>query len=267
MSGKKKLLVRWSLNGYMDFVRGVIWVDQHFGDLCDVVPVISPDALLSKYVNWSNSSLWQGYDDIDADRCHDNFYDPQSGDHLYTYNTIATALNTAADSIYLATILYPDSSRDLSKYRYLFIPTQCIENAVREKIKRVITCAYYVIHVRAGDEYMNNSTKMSEDCIESYRRAIEKIVEANTDTPVVLVCDNEQMRFRLDRYIQSATTPVHSNVGALANEEQVIDLFTDIRLICCAKRVFAISTRLLGTGFSSVPSVVYGVPYQFVHLS
>jgi len=251
-----RVIWHWRSFGYFDFVRCVMCVDQLFGDECRVTPVIHPSNNLAKAVSWSNTDKWQD----------GNYpcFGPEDRDKLQIY--VTELLRGDAEVIYLCGNTKPDLS-NVSQYQWLLTPKLDVEKQASEKANQTITGDYYVIHGRWQHQGLDRPMP-TDSVIALYEAKIKQVEEEYSNLPIVLICDTMRMReifqhsFRNMR--QPPTVPSFSNDAM--TEKNIVDFFTDIKLIGGAKEITSVCNFHHGsTGFAKITSAVFDKPYRNVN--
>jgi len=261
MSKNRYILVQWTCYGFFDFIRGYIHVNQKFGEEYQVVPVIPATHDLSKAFSWSNSEL-AGELDIE-------FQNVGAGG-LPIEARLALMLNEKKNVYRIGCNDRPDLSNCFG-YKWLFTPQPKYDIPSTDKAEKLVNEEpYYCIHARVGDLAMTGA-KMPVDYVSLYARRIDEIVEKLNDLPIVLVSDCKQLvQIYSKRLIVSEITPKHTGMtekGCRMTDDEIIDFFTDIKLISSAVKVISICNFPWGsTGFSQIPCAIRGTPYKNIRL-
>jgi len=246
----KEIRVQWPdcTNGFMDFVRGVMCIDQLFGHEYRVTPVIDPKRSIIKALDWSNSELYVPQQDAVS---HYHYYND-------VYDFLAPKLNE--EVTYLTNHYFMPNLLDCRRYKWLLTPRKEFNDLSEARALATISGKYLAIHIR-----IHEHTEVDESIAERYGKALAKVCAKNNDLPIVLICSDTKLRKycrdRFSAFIQPSTWPRFSAVR-MSNEE-IIGLFTDIKIIGGAKRIISLCDFPWGsTGFSMITAAVYGKPYR-----
>ena len=258
----KQLRVQWRCNGLSDFLRGIVSVHQQLEDIEDlqIVPSICSNNKFSEAFEYTEivpQDHWQ-FDRAVIDL---GFYREPA-----YWNLVRFALATCG-TIAISSYMMPDLCRkDIGDFKWLFTLKQSIQNVIGQRIHNIITGDYEVIHVRVHLDELLSDNRDTE-----IQKALEHINEviSKTDAPVVLLTDDLRINESAPQsLLHSGIKPNHSfRYGNEVPEHEVLDTLTDLHLIIGAKKVTSITSFPWGTsGFSLLPSCVFGIPYEGIRI-
>lgn len=244
----KEIRIQWphKHNGFIDFIRGVMCIDQLFGTEYKVIPVIDPKHSLSRAFSWSNSNL---YIEQDNDIVYGNF--DEAFDIIFPRLT--------SDINYLSRCYTHPNIQDVTRYKWLLKSQAEYDIKSSEKVQQTINGDYHVIHVRVvPDTWMNDN--IPEEHLDKYITAVKKAAENYSGTTVLLNAGCKQISNEFSKFIHPLTGTLHSGQNVMTDED-IVDFFTDLKLICGAKLLTCVGYN---SGFSRIPCAVYNIPYSYI---
>ena len=248
------LLAQWALQGngtidcgFIDYVRGVMWLYQRFGNEFSIKPVIPADFSLSRAFDWSNPEL--------ADTVVLPFM-PEWVLRKYI------GMQSGGE-VRLMTNHLPDLT-DVSRFKWLLTPKKEYDCPSDDLVRNTITGDYYCIHVRTY--WSSDMSDLASDAqLNRYKQKVESVVNEYQDLPVVLVCDDDRLK-TIPRVIHSPAKNMKHSLMTMTDED-IVYFFTDMKFISRAKAVTSVCDFTWNsTGFSEMPCAVHGVPYKNVRL-
>ena len=126
--------------------------------------------------------------------------------------------------------------------------------------------SYNLIHVRSGDKYLKNESKIFDiGYISKLMTEIQNILNNNKQTKYLLIADNNEIKYLLcEKFSQFKTiyTDItHLGEGVTLEKEQVKNTLLDFYLISNAISIHSFTVYIHGTGFSYWCSLIYDIPY------
>ena len=174
------------------------------------------------------------------------------------------------NNINIITHAYYSEISDMSE-EYSFIKSLLTPNAkladLITSIKRESTIdfskPYITIHVRTGDESLVNNIGDSDGTLKAVELLSTYISNMNPVKQILLITDSKEVKARLrDTYATISCNPVH--IGMLNTKNLIDDLFTTMAeffLMSRSSEIHCISRWVTSSGFSSICSKVYSIPY------
>ena len=250
---QKTIIAHWVHNGLMDFIRGVIRLDQDLRNEYQVLPCIPPESSFSRVFTWSNSHLKNA---IDIELMYDDTGEPD-----YVKNKIESVLQDEKSVCNVSCIYVPNLTQ-CEHYKWLLRPKKKIDLPSSKKAQSIIKGDYYCIHVRVGCPVVDKELLPND--LYDFEARIDEVVSSYKELPIVLVTDNQTIKERYRKILKvSETIPRHSILSL--SDDEIIDFFTDIKLISGAVETTSICNfGWNSTGFSRIPCAIYGKPYKNV---
>jgi hypothetical protein len=262
----KEIRTIWHANtwGFMDYIRSIMLLDQSFGQKYKICPVISPQLSLSKAFDWvhdtyvnSDECLWL---------CATKHNSEQAVQKISDASQHSEILN-------VVTNVGPKNFEGCSKYQWLLTLNQKYDSLVTNRINSVVSGDYCIVHVRAcydilhADRHMNAQGAFGFTIIDYYEHAIPHIINKYCHgQQVVLLADHVDIRAIFDQYIQPPTRPSHS--GDICSDDNLIDMLTDMKLICNAKSIISITNGPYEwVNFTMIPSFIYNIPLKMIGIT
>jgi hypothetical protein len=164
-----------------------------------------------------------------------------------------------------------DMSEEYNFIKLLLTPNQKLIDLI-SSIKRELTIdfskPYITIHVRTGDESLVKNIGDSNITINAVEQISKYISNMNPVKQVLLITDSREIKARLkNTYATVSCNPVH--IGMLNTENLIDDLFrtmAEFFLMSTSSEIHCISRWVTSSGFSSICSKVYGIPYTLYGL-
>jgi hypothetical protein len=125
-----------------------------------------------------------------------------------------------------------------------------------------VTSPYNVLHLRCGDDCLENNAHPDYDLF------IREIQALRLDSkPCILLCDSSLMKIRLRELYPSLKmlidTPQHTRNST---KDQLKDTMRDFFLFTQASKVYSLSVYGHGSGFSEWACQLYNIPYRCKHV-
>jgi hypothetical protein len=128
--------------------------------------------------------------------------------------------------------------------------------------------SYKLIHVRSGDKYLKNESKLFDTIyISKLIIEIQSILNINNNkqTKYLLIADNNEIKYLLcakfAQFKTIYTDITHLGEGVTLEKEQVKNTLLDFYLISNAMSIHSFTGYIHGTGFSYWCSLIYDIPY------
>ena len=126
--------------------------------------------------------------------------------------------------------------------------------------------SYNLIHVRSGDKYLKNESKLFDTIyISKLMTEIQSILNNNKQTKYLLIADNNEIKYLLcakfAQFKTIYTDITHLGEGVTLEKEQVKNTLLDFYLISNAISIHSFTGYIHGTGFSYWCSLIYDIPY------
>jgi hypothetical protein len=230
----------------------VMCVDQVFGETCKVVPVIHPEKPIAKSIDWANTHLWP---DTNID------VPSMATGEITSAADLQQCIENQLTNSHVAYIhgnMAPDWTQVHSYGWLLAPPDNHYGRLAIEKAKSLCSGTYHLIHTRFDWK------EPDENIVSRYIAEIKRLIPE--DMPTILVTDSPTLKKEFQNVFdlkQSPTKALHTN--NIETDEDIVDFWTDLVLICNAKRITTLFT--VGGGFSNTPATVLGIPIQSHYMS
>jgi len=251
----KEIRVVWTYPSYglMDYIRGVMFFDQQFSEICKVTPVIPKKHPMHVAFAWNNAELYKGFVDISL-MTHERQWQLAIG-------MIAQTLQ-CKDVVHVASNPLP-AFWNCQKYQYLLTPLPKYDEPATKQAEAYTSSAYNLIHIRTHDPLRFKAEPLDANMRDRLGRCIEKTLhEFEQDLPVVFICDSAAVRTTFSNYHFTQPAYFHTGFDRMP-DKAIVDLFTDVKLIIGATEVVGLHCHDWGySGFSMIPRFIYNRPYR-----
>jgi hypothetical protein len=173
------------------------------------------------------------------------------------------------NEIYIHTILYPFDETIPNEYKYKMKKTLEFNGYIKSKVSSLFkknnlkNKEYIVIHIRTGDEYLNNNNTFNNDYINKLITFIRN--DMNKNNNYILLADNNYIKIIVKNILLSYKLNVIIFMNSITHFNQNYssdeNLYIDFQIIAFSKRVFAYSSYEHGTGFSYWSCITNDIPY------
>jgi hypothetical protein len=285
-----------NVTGFGDFIRGCFYILQFcnkFNFKCEIL-INHPIAFFLEKFHSSYSynylfdkSLSENNEMFIQNNLKDTIFNKNNnnvdGFVLYSKTQIDFVeylcnLKIINRSIYSYNILFPYddvSPKECSLMANLLEPTNEMNVYVDETIKHlgITKKKFIIIHVRSGDSYLKNETKIFDSLyFKTITNEIFKIINNNSENiDVLLIADNNEIKYLICKVFPKIKTLykgiTHLGEGAQLEREKVKNTLLDFYLISYSVSVYSFTVYPHGTGFSWWCSKVYGIPYTCKYIS
>lgn len=132
---------------------------------------------------------------------------------------------------------------------------------------QINTNNFIVIHLRSGDIYLNNQTKIFNSVyLHLIKNEIIKIIFNNKNTDILLIADNNEIKYLLKQefpIIKCIFNQItHIGEGAHLTDDKIKNTLLDFYLMSHSQYIYSFTCYPHGSGFSYWCSVIYNIPYR-----
>jgi len=186
----------------------------------------------------------------------------------YLYDT-----NVHDDSLFVYTISFPfikilPKEKDFFKEK--LEPNDEMKLYIESTLNKLLLVkkTYIVIHIRSGDNYLNNTEKsFSDNYLNTLYKEINDILKKNPSfINVLIIADNNYIKknigkhYTFFKFLQNNIT--HFGEGIKQEREKIKNTLLDFYLMSYAMSIYSFSVYEHGTGFSRWCAETYDVPYS-----
>lgn len=189
------------------------------------------------------------------------------------------SLKVINNNIFSYNIMFPSDeiSEDHKQYmRHLLEPTEEMKTYVDDTL---VSIGYYkncfsVIHIRSGDKYLNDDTKIFDSSY--YTKLVYEInilINSNSNIPYLLLADNNEIKLLLSGMFPNLKvlfkSITHLGEGTLLEREKVKNTLLDFYLMSHANSIYSYTCHAHGSGFSYWCAKTYNIPHKcmFIRVS
>jgi hypothetical protein len=193
------------------------------------------------------------------------------------YVNYLCTLKVINNSIFSYNIMFPydEICEDHKKYvRDLLQPTEEIQlylDSTLETLEVYKNC-YSVIHIRSGDKYLNDDTKIFDTAY--FKKLVYEVnilISFNPDINYLLIADNNEIklllmeRFPCLKAIFKSIT--HIGEGTVLEREKVKNTMLDFYLMANANSINSYTCYAHGSGFSYWCATTYNIPHKCMFIN
>ena len=193
------------------------------------------------------------------------------------YVNYLCSLKVTNNTIFSYNIMFPydEIREDHKKYvRDLLQPTEEIKLYVDSTLEtlEVYKNCYSVIHIRSGDKYLNDATKIFDTAY--FKKLIYEVnilISFNPDISYLLIADNNEIKLLLmERFpclkavFKSIT---HIGEGTVLEREKVKNTMLDFYLMANANSINSYTCYAHGSGFSYWCAITYNIPHKCMYIN
>jgi hypothetical protein len=183
------------------------------------------------------------------------------------------SLKIVNNSIYSYNTLFPYNeitNEERKTIQALLEPTNEMKTYVDDTIfkLKIIKQKYIIIHIRSGDDYLKNDTKIfNTQYLNILTNEIFKIINNNNqlNTDFLLIADNNEIKYFMCENFNIIKTLykdiTHLGEGVELEREKIKNTLLDFYLMSNSFYIFSFTVYPHGTGFSHWCSTVYDIPY------
>jgi hypothetical protein len=210
---------------------------------------------------------------LDSSNCMIQYVTEQS--HLEQFiHYLTTQLNTSEVFTYNIMFPYHVIREEHKKYmRNLLEPNNEIKLFIDEtfNILGFFKKSYSVIHIRAGDNYLNESNKtFTSAYLQKLVENISNVIKTNPHINFLLIADNNEIKTRilqefpiLKALFKKIT---HLGEGTILEREKVKNTMLDFYLMAYSNNIYSFTCYKHGSGFSYWAAITYNVPNKCVFI-
>ena len=280
----REYFVNKKASGFGDFIRGCYFLLQ-FCDKYKFNYNIIIDHPISQYLE-NNKYSNNFYKDIAFDEISTFENNNWSGNYYNAENNIVSfklddniindftqyLINTKVydSNIFIYNMCFPNETVNQSfKYimQYVLKPNTEMTNYINATLDylNLVKKKYNVIHIRSGDNYLNNSkNNFEEDYINTIVNDMKKHISVSY--PCMLICDNNAIKKVIINYfpfIKSLNKEItHLGEGVVLESEKIKNTLLDFYLFSFSTSIKSYSSYPHGSGFSYWCSITYNIPYS-----
>jgi hypothetical protein len=193
------------------------------------------------------------------------------------YVTYLCSLKVTNNTVFSYNIMFPydEICEDHKKYmRDLLEPTEEIQLYVDSTLEMIgfYKNGYSVIHIRSGDKYLNDDTKIFDTAY--FKKLIYEVnllINFNSDISYLLIADNNEIkmllveRFPCLKAIFKSIT--HIGEGTILEREKVKNTMLDFYLMANANSINSYTCYAHGSGFSYWCATTYNIPHKCMYIN
>lgn len=216
------------------------WKDSIFDDADYIVDAVTNKTAMSNFVNYlSRLKVFNG--------------------NLFSYNIMFP---------------YDEICEEHKAYmRKLLEPTEVIKLYIDNTLENIGLCKkrYSVIHIRSGDKYLNETTKIFDGAY--FKRLVHelaKLINSNPSVFYLLIADNNEIKVLLMEifpYLKAVYKNItHLGDGTLLETEKVKNTLLDFYLMSHSNSIHSFTCYAHGSGFSYWCAKTYNVPHKCMYI-
>ena len=292
---QQKYAYNINVTGFGDFIRGCFFTLQFCSKYlfnCEILiqhPVavflkkfqlsFSNSFVLDKLLSKTNSMFTQSNlkDTIFNENNNiDGFI--LSNKSLTDYVDYLCNLKVVNNYIYSFNILFPYdniSFKECKILQTLLEPTDEMKSYVDETLKQIgfTSKKYIIIHVRSGDVYLKNETKIFDtNYFKVIKNEIFQIIKNNSENnDFLLIADNNEIKYLICEQFSNIKTfyknITHLGEGSELEREKVKNTLLDFYLMANSASIFSSTVYPHGSGFSYWCSKIYNIPHKCKYIS
>lgn len=254
--------------GFADFLRGTIAL-YNFSKKYDYKLFLDSDHPLFKFLKENKNIVYNNpFSETEE------FLPPLSYNDIF--NKLNNIFNTGRSFSVMTNSFYNlqgerlenfgPISEDCSNYiRDILCPSIEVETKLNDIFSTVykinMNDSFKVIHLRFGDDYINNNI-YNDELYKLYYDRIYSFVNQNKNEKYVLISDSSKMANNLKKDIQELFYWDNSKIhlGDLKNIEtsNILDTIVDFFIMSKSNEIISIGS---GSGFSCINSIIYNIKY------
>jgi len=193
------------------------------------------------------------------------------------YVNYLCSLKVVNNTVFSYNIMFPydEICEDHKKYmRDLLQPTEEIQLYVDSTLEtlEVYKNCYSVIHIRSGDKYLNDDTKMFDTAY--FKKLVYEVnilISYNPDISYLLIADNNEIKLLLvERFpcLKSIFKSItHIGEGTVLEREKVKNTMLDFYLMANANSINSYTCYAHGSGFSYWCATTYNIPQKCMFIN
>jgi hypothetical protein len=189
----------------------------------------------------------------------------------YLYN-----LKVSKNSIFMYNIFFPleeVEEKDKLIMREMLEPNLEMKEYVSETLNglKLNVEGYSVIHIRAGDSYLTEESKLFDSLyFKRLSQEIFIILNNNPTTPFLLIADNNEIKYLLGgiytnlKIVYNDIT--HLGEGNVLERNRIKNTLLDFYLMSKSNSIYSFTSYIHGSGFSLWCATTYNIPYYCKHI-
>ena len=195
---------------------------------------------------------------------------------LQTYINYVSKLKLTNGNVFSYNIMFPYyeiNEHDKIYMRNLLEPTEEIKTYLDDTLETIgfHKKSYSIIHIRSGDNYIINNTKLFEgDYFKKIVCELTKLFDSNPNTRYLLIADNNHIKLLLVLIFPSLKYLIknitHLGEGVLLQTENVKNTLLDFYIMSYSNSIHAFTCYKHGTGFSYWCAKTYNIPYSCMYV-
>ena len=198
---------------------------------------------------------------------------------LKEYVSYLSSLNVVNNSVFSYNIFFPIKDIAIEEkniVRSLFQPTrEIIEYLNGLFIQLGVTPHnYIVIHIRSGDIYLNNETKIFNSVyLNIMKNEVMKVIldNKNNNKNVLLIADNNEIKYLLKQEFSGLKVIfkeiTHIGEGTKLTRDKIFNTLVDFYLMSYSSYIYSFTSYPHGSGFSYWCSIMYNIPYKCKYIN
>lgn len=276
--------------GFGDFIRSCFFIIQFctkYGFDYEIIINHPIAQFLKKYqsLNITNRFLLKNVSIFKDSNWMQTIYDADynitnfelSNDAYISFLNYLVALPVIDYSVLSYNIFFPIdniSPIEIDKISLMIEPSREMEEFVDNTLDclQLTKHTYYVIHIRCGDLHLKGQTTIFPSLyIESIKSNIRAILKNATNTNVVLLADNNEIKRFLKHDFPSLKVYfkeiVHLGEDDALETDKVKNTLLDFYIMRYSSYIYTFTSYLHGSGFSHWCSKIYNIPYNCKYIS
>ena len=264
--------------GLGDFLRGSICLY----DICERLNIffdfdfsnhpISQFIIGHNYNPTVNYNSIEWYDDNNFDGMNKNGYPIKKKDFLYNFLSHLNKIND--NCYYLGCNSFPIindiniNSKCKNFIKSKLMPNEEMIEFINEKIisLKLNDTKYNIIHIRTGDKYLLDETKLDETYLNFIVEKLLNILKKDNISTFILISDCNQLKniikkYHINNLIIYFNYITHLGEDSIKTFDSVKGTLLDFYIMSKAEYIYSLSSYSWGSGFSKWCSVIYDIPY------
>ena len=187
-----------------------------------------------------------------------------------------STLQVINSAIFSYNIMFPYDNiiEDHKKHmRYLLQPTEEMKLYINHTLETIGLSKnkYSVIHIRSGDKYLNNSSKVFDTAyIKKIVYELKKIIHYNSDKHFLLIADNNEIKLFLMEIFPTIKVIfkniTHLGEGTVLERDKVKNTLLDFYLMSYSYAIYSYTCYAHGSGFSYWCAKIYNIPHKCMYV-
>jgi len=193
------------------------------------------------------------------------------------YVNYLCGLKVTTNSIFSYNIMFPYEeicSEHKKLVRDLLEPTEEIKLYVDSTLETlgIYRNCYSVIHIRSGDKYLNDTTKIFDTIyLKKLIYEVNILINFNPDINYLLIADNNEIKLLLMEQFPCLKAIfkgiTHIGEGTLLEREKVKNTMLDFYLMANSNSINSYTCYAHGSGFSYWCAITYNIPHKCMFIN